>query len=175
MKLRRIRKRIKIFLAKINRAIVKGMWEIRAEKTRQDRMVIKIVRTLLDTPDCKVYYAPSASRIYLHSKDNRYIISFDKQSIKITNHKFFFNADLREHIGEELVSAATDRLERDLKKLSEEILYNEDTFLAEVYSNFRKKSRAKEIQSSTADKIFSDQQKLHVESFDISKIVPQIL
>jgi len=175
MKIRRIRKKIRIYLAKINRAIVKGMWEIRSEKTKQDRMVIKIVRTLLDTPDSKVYYAPSASRIYLHSRDKRYIISFDKQSIKITNHKFFFNADLREQIGEELVSAATDRLERDLKKLSEEIVYNEDAFLEEVYCNFKKKTRGKTIPTNTSDKILDDLQEVHLESLDISKIVPQII
>lgn len=171
MRLRRIRKKLRIFLAKFNRAVTKGIWEIRAEKTKQDRMVIKIVRTLLDTPDSKVYYAPNASRIYLHTKDKRYIISFDKQSIKITNHKFFFNADLREHVGEELVAAATERLESDLKKLNQEVAYNEDSFLDDVYSNFKKKSREKYQAPTFVDA----REKLNIEPLDISKIVPQIL
>jgi hypothetical protein len=74
-----------------------------------------------------------------------------------------------------LVSAATDRLERDLKKLNEEVVYNEDAFLEEVYCNFKKKTRGKTIPTNTSDKIPADLQEVHLESLDISKIVPQII
>ena len=140
MNLRRTRKKIKITFAKLNRAVTKGFWTISAAKSKNDRMVIKIVGTLLQNKETRVHYAPNSSRIYLHTKDKRYIVSFDRYSIRITNHRFFFSTDLRDPVGDELIKLATNRLEEDLMKLDVEVSYNEDMFLNEVYGVIKRKN-----------------------------------
>jgi hypothetical protein len=159
MNFRRTRKKIKIAFAKLNRAVTKGFWTISAAKSKNDRMVIKIVGTLLQNNETRVHYAPNSSRIYLHTKDRRYIVSFDRYSIRITNHRFFFSTDLRDQVGDELIKLATDRLEKDLMKLDVEVNYNEDTFLNEVYSTVKRKnstSLASKIRAAAKEKSIED-------------------
>ncbi len=175
MNLRRTRKRIKIALAKFNRAVTKGVWSISAPKTKNDRMVIKIVGTLLQNKDTRVHYAPNSSRIYLHTKDRRYIVSFDRYSIRITNHRFFFSTDLRDPVGDELIKLATERLESDLMKLDVEVNYNEDTFLNDVYSTIKRKnttSLASKISEAAREKSMEDIYKS--EFFNISSPIEKI-
>lgn len=159
MNLRRTRKRIKITFAKFNRAVTKSFWTISASKSKNDRMVIKIVGTLLQNNETRVHYAPNSSRIYLHTKDRRYIVSFDRYSIRITNHRFFFSTDLRDPVGDKLIKLATDRLEKDLMKLDVEVNYNEDIFLNEVYSTVKRKnstSLASKIRTAAKEKSMED-------------------
>jgi hypothetical protein len=159
MNLRRTRKRIKITFAKFNRAVTKSFWKISASKSKNDRMVIKIVGTLLQNNETSVHYAPNSSRIYLHTKDRKYIVSFDRYSIKITNHRFFFSTNLRDPVGDELIKLATDRLEKDLMKLDAEVNYNEDSFLNEVYSTVKRKnstSLASKIRTAAKEKSMED-------------------
>ena len=175
MNLRRTRKRIKITFAKFNRAVTKSFWTISASKSKNDRMVIKIVGTLLQNNETRVHYAPNSSRIYLHTKDRRYIVSFDRYSIRITNHRFFFSTDLRDPVGDELIKLATDRLEKDLMKLDIEVNYNEDTFLNEVYSTVKRKnstSLASKIRAAAKEKSIEDIYKS--EFFNISSPIEKI-
>jgi hypothetical protein len=175
MNLRRTRKRIKIAFAKFNRAVTKGFWTISAPKSKNDRMVIKIVGTLLQNNETRVHYAPNSSRIYLHTKDKRYIVSFDRYSIRITNHRFFFSTDLRDPVGDELIKLATDRLEKDLMKLDVEVNYNEDTFLNEVYSTIKRKNTASlaiKIRSAAKEKSIEDIYKS--EFFNVSSPIEKI-
>jgi GTPase SAR1 family protein len=151
MRLRRIRKKIKVFLIRTSRMFTGGVYGKRISKSKQERMLLKIVRTLLNTPDSKVYCLPASSRVYIHPKDRKYIIVFDYDGIKISNHRFFFNTSIKYRIGEEMVNAAKDRMERDLLKLNQEISYNEENFLSEVYSNF-KRTRERSV-SPTMDPI----------------------
>jgi hypothetical protein len=164
MNFRRTRKKIKIAFAKLNRAVTKGFWTISAAKSKNDRMVIKIVGTLLENKETRVhyapnFYAPNSSRIYLHTKDKRYIVSFDRYSIRITNHRFFFSTDLRDPVGDELIKLATNRLEEDLMKLDGEVSYNEDMFLNEVYGVIKRKnsmSLASKLRSVAVEKSIED-------------------
>ena len=159
MNLRRTQKRIKIVFARFGGAVIKGIWTISTSKSKNDRMVIKIVGTLLQNNETSVHYAPNSSRIYLHTKDRRYIVSFDRYSIKITNHRFFFSTNLRDPVGDELIKLATDRLEKDLMKLDAEVNYNEDTFLNDVYSTVKRKnsiSLASKIRAAAKEKSIGD-------------------
>lgn len=135
--IRRFRKKVKIFVSKLGRIVTRGTWD-RTRKTKQERNVSRIVRTLLNTPDSKVYCLPGSSRISITPKDKKYIITFDDNDIKISNHKFFFNASLRYNISQELISLATERLKNDLKKLNAEVVYNEENFLDDVYVTLKK-------------------------------------
>jgi hypothetical protein len=157
MGLRRIRKKIKVFLARTLRMIIKGSYRKSSSRTKQDRMLLKIVRTLLNTPDSKVYCLPASSRVYVHPKDKKYIIVFDYGGIKISNHRFFFNTSIKYRVGEEIVNAAKDRMERDLLKLNQEISYNEENFLDDVYLNFKKaKEKSTTLNMDPIHKILTD-------------------
>lgn len=160
--MRRIRKKIKLFFAKTSRSFTRGTFGKSGEKSKQERTLLKIVRTLLNTPDSKVYCLPYSSVIYLHPKDKKYIISFDHDWIKISNHKFFFTASIKYGIGEEMIAAAKNRLESDLSILKSEISYNEENFLDDIYVNFKK---AKE-RSSNPNQSETDLKR------EINKIVP---
>lgn len=141
LKFTKIRRIFKVKIAKIGRAIRYGAWSMKHAKTPQERMSVRIVKVLLERKDSFVFYSPEASKIYLRSKDRKYIIVYDRYSIKIANHKYFFTYSLREDTGDEIIKYAFDRLERDRKELEADIEFNEKNFLQEVYNNFTKSNK----------------------------------
>jgi hypothetical protein len=63
----------------------------------------------------------------------------DSESIRITNHHFFFNSDLRSSVSDELINLAFSRIEEDMIKLESASIFNENIFLTEVYNSIRSK------------------------------------
>jgi hypothetical protein len=61
----------------------------------------------------------------------------DSESIRITNHHFFFNSDLRSSVSDELMGLAFSRIEEDMIKLESASIFNENIFLNEVYSSIK--------------------------------------
>lgn len=114
--------------------------EIKHRRSKNERMIIRIVRSVINVPDSRVYYSPKSSRFFLHTKDRRYIISMDSESIRITNHHFFFNSDLRSSVSDELMGLAFSRIEEDMIKLESASIFNENIFLNEVYSSIKENS-----------------------------------
>jgi hypothetical protein len=64
----------------------------------------------------------------------------DSESIRITNHHFFFNSDLRSSVSDELMGLAFSRIEEDMIKLESASIFNENIFLNEVYSSIKENS-----------------------------------
>jgi hypothetical protein len=139
MNLRRFKKRVKLSFARFSRIATGRSSEIRRRKSKNERMIVRIVRSVLNVPDSRVYYSHKSSRFFLHTKDRRYIISMDSESIRITNHHFFFNSDLRSSVSDELINLAFSRIEEDMIKLESASIFNENIFLTEVYNSIRSK------------------------------------
>lgn len=103
--------------------------------TKKERTLSKIIKEVLQDPQSMVLYSPESYRVFAHNKSKTYIISFNDQEIKITNHKFFSNFDINPHFGKTLMGEAFSRIEKDLHQLESESVCNEDFFLNEVYDN----------------------------------------
>lgn len=140
MNLRRLKKRMSLNFVRFSRIATGRSSEIRHRRSKNERMIIRIVRSVINVPDSRVYYSPKSSRFFLHTKDRRYIISMDSESIRITNHHFFFNSDLRSSVSDELMGLAFSRIEEDMIKLESASIFNENIFLNEVYSSIKENS-----------------------------------
>jgi hypothetical protein len=137
MNLRRLKKRMSLNFVRFSRIATGRSSEIKHRRSKNERMIIRIVRSVINVPDSRVYYSPKSSRFFLHTKDRRYIISMDSESIRITNHHFFFNSDLRSSVSDELMGLAFSRIEEDMIKLESASIFNENIFLNEVYSSIK--------------------------------------
>lgn len=140
MNLRRLKKRMSLNFVRFSRIATGRSSEIKHRRSKNERMIIRIVRSVINVPDSRVYYSPKSSRFFLHTKDRRYIISMDSESIRITNHHFFFNSDLRSSVSDELMGLAFSRIEEDMIKLESASIFNENIFLNEVYSSIKENS-----------------------------------
>lgn len=140
MNLRRLKKRMSLNFVRFSRIATGKSSEIKHRRSKNERMIIRIVRSVINVPDSRVYYSPKSSRFFLHTKDRRYIISMDSESIRITNHHFFFNSDLRSSVSDELMGLAFSRIEEDMIKLESASIFNENIFLNEVYSSIKENS-----------------------------------
>lgn len=127
-----IRRRFRFKIAKIARAFRYGIWTLNNKKTYQEKMTIQIVKNLLEKDDTSILYYPENPKIYLKSNDGKYIVMYDRYTIKISNHQYFFTYSIREDSGEEIIKYAHDRLERDKTKLEKNIEFNENNFLKEI-------------------------------------------
>lgn len=138
MTFRTFKKKIKLRFARYYRLISGRSSEIKHRRSKNERMILRIVRGVMNSPESRVHYSPKSSRFFLHTGDKRYIISMDSCSIRITNHHFFFNSDLRLPVGEELIALAFSRIEADMTKLESDSIYNENVFLNDVYASIKK-------------------------------------
>jgi len=128
-------------MAKLTRGVRHTAWSMRVPKSSQDRMIVKIVKSLLESQSARIFFSPRSSKIYIYTEDKSYTIVFDRYSINITNHTFFFTYSLKEDIGNDLVNSAVERLEKDRISLEEEMIFNEKNFLGDVYDKINKKNK----------------------------------
>jgi hypothetical protein len=133
----RIKRYIKIRSEKLKRGFKYGTWAMKSKDPR-DRMLIKIVKSYLERMDTFVRYSPNSNKIYLHTKDKKYIIVFDRYSIKLTNHKNFYFCGLKESVASEIIKCTFDRLEKEQEELEAQIYYNEKEFINEIFDNISK-------------------------------------
>lgn len=106
------------------------------KRSKKERTIRKIVKSVLSDPKSRVYYSPESYRIFTHNENKTYIISFDSREIRITNHRFFSSFQVNADFGRSLIKDAFDRIERDLQSLESESVCNEDFFLNEVYDKY---------------------------------------
>ena len=154
--LKRKWKKTFIFFLKVYRAFDLGLEAAQNNKTRQDRMIIKVVSTLLESPGIKVYYLPKEPpKVYIHTKDKRFMVILSRYQIRITNHKFFFVAHVTDQMAESLINLAVSKLEKEVNLLDTEMVANEENFLSDLYHNFkRKKERSATTKSQLIDPDF---------------------
>ncbi len=134
--LTRSKRKVKLYFAKLFRGIRYGIWTASKPKTPQDRLILKVVRSVLEKPEIRIYYSPLSSKVYIHTPDKKIIIIFDEHEINITNHKFFFSATMRDGLGTRIMDYAKERIAFDMVKIHEAISTNENSFLSDLYQNF---------------------------------------
>jgi len=144
-KLRREIRLTRISIAKFFRGLRHSMGSPRIRQTPQDRIINKVVKSLLERDDSHVFFSPISSKVYVHSEDRSIIIIFDLYTISMTNHKFFFTSSLKEGMGEEIFKIAKEKIEKEMKDIEREVRRNEMDFLCDVYENFSKSKDKKDI------------------------------
>jgi hypothetical protein len=140
-----------IYLLKLKRAIGFSLSAAKSSKTKQDRMIVKVVSSVLDSPGIKIYYHPhgqTGPRVYIHTKDKKYIICLSKSHVRISNHKFFFSSYITDQMSDSLIQIALNKLEKEMERLEFESIESEDSFMSEIYQSFRKKTLREEMKSS---------------------------
>ena len=98
-----------------------------------DRVIIKTVTTMLRRDDIKIFYAPISNSVYLQTQYKKYTFIFNEYEIKIANHKLFISikiASLR--AGNQLMQLGRERIEREMKKVENEVRRNEFNFLNDL-------------------------------------------
>lgn len=156
-KLGREIKLIRISIAKFFRGLRHSMGSPRVRQTPQDRMINKVVKSLLERDDSHVFFSPISSKVYVHSEDRSIIVIFDHYTISMTNHKFFFTSSLKEGLGGEISKIAKERIEKEMKDIEREIRRNEMDFLCNVYEDFSKpKDKSDTNHSQNVTKKYED-------------------
>lgn len=127
-----------ISIFKVYRAFDLGFAAVQNKKTKQDRLIIKVVSGLLNLPGTTVIYIPKdGSMVYIHTADNKYLATVTRYQVKITNHKFFFVSNITDQMGESLINLALVKLESDVKLMEAGMMLNEENFLTDIYQEFR--------------------------------------
>jgi len=144
-KLRREIKLTRISIVKFFRGLRNSMGSPRIKQTSHDRIINKVVKSLLEREDSHVFFSPISSKVYIHSEDRSIIIIFDLYTISLTNHKFFFTSSLKEGMGEEIFKISVERIEKEMKDIERKVRRNEMDFLYDVYENLSKSKDKKDI------------------------------
>jgi hypothetical protein len=114
------------------------------QQNPQERLILRVIKMMLERNDTLVFYSPETGRIYIHTSDKKYIIVFDKYTVNISNHTYFYKYAVNEYIGQKILSHVYARLERDRLRLEEEIVFNEKNFLTDVFNHISPKSKKKD-------------------------------
>ena len=154
---RRKWRRLILLLYKFYRAFDLGYNATRMPKSKQDRMIIKAVSSILDSSGVKVIYSPVGPKVYIHTKDKRYMIILSRSQVSITNHRFFLTSFVSDHMGESLMNLSLIKLDEEVKKLEWEIRDNENHFLDDIYQSFRnKKMKSQDPKPSSIQEALKD-------------------
>lgn len=135
-----LKRRLKIKTGRIIKGFKYGVWTMNGP---QERLILRIVKNMIDKEDTTVLYSPETGKIYAHTQDKKYIVVFDRQSINISNHNYFFTYGITEVLGTQLLRLATKRFEMERVKLDDEMYFNEKNFLNDIYLNVSRKSNSK--------------------------------
>ena len=129
-----------ISVLKVYRAFDLGFAAVQNKKTKQDRLIIKVISGILNLPGTTVIFIPrNGSMVYIHTSDNKYLATVTRYQVRITNHKFFFVSNITDQTGESLINLALVKLERDVKEMEAGMMTNEENFLTDIYEGFREK------------------------------------
>jgi len=139
--LRRKWRKFLISVFKVYRAFDLGFAAVQNKKSKQDRLIIKVISGLLNSPGTKVIFLPkNGSMVYIHAGDNKYLATVTRYQVRITNHKFFFVSNITDQMAESLINLALVKLESDVKELEAGMMSNEENFLTDIYEGFRQKN-----------------------------------
>ena len=99
----------------------------------EDRVIIKTVKTMMRRDDIKIFYAPISDSVYLQTQDRKYTFIFNEYEIKIANHKLFMSVKIASSsTGNQLMKLGRERIEREMKKVENEVRKNEFNFLNDL-------------------------------------------
>ena len=117
------------------RQLKRNLGDIQKVK-EEDRIIIKTVKAMLKREDIKIFYAPISDSIYLQTQDKKYTFIFNEYEIRIANHKLFISIKIGStSAGNQLMQLGRERIEREMKKVENEVRRNEFNFLNDL-TNF---------------------------------------
>ena len=149
--LRRKWRKFLISVFKVYRAFDLGFAAVQNKKSKQDRLIIKVISGLLNSPGTKVIFLPkNGSMVYIHTSDNKYLATVTRYQVRITNHKFFFVSNITDQMAESLINLALIKLESDVKELEAGMMSNEENFLTDIYEGFRQKNTSPVSQKNSS-------------------------
>jgi len=134
----RIRRIVKVKIAKVKRAIKQVIYNSKTPKNSSDRLIVKIIKTFLDRNDTKVQFSPISDKIYIYTKDRRVFIVFNAYEIHIAYNKFFFYSSLKDSVSEEITKYAKERIESEMRSIESEVSKNQKELLNDLYESFSK-------------------------------------
>jgi hypothetical protein len=134
----RIRRIIKVKIAKVKRAIKQVIYNSKTPKNSSDRLIVKIIKTFLDRNDTKVQFSPISDKIYIYTRDRRVFIVFNAYEIHIAYNKFFFYSSLKDSVSEEITKYAKERIESEMRSIESEVSKNQKELLNDLYESFSK-------------------------------------
>jgi hypothetical protein len=146
-----------ISIFKVYRAFDLGFSAVQSKKSKQDRLVIKVISGLLNSPGTKVIFLPkNGSMVYIHASDNKYLATVTRYQVRISNHKFFFVSNITDQMAESLINLALIKLEGDVKELEAGMVSNEENFLTDIYEGFKQKNTSPILQKDSSQSDFLD-------------------
>lgn len=130
-------KKFLVYTIRLYRAFGLTLTAVKTAKTKQDRMLMKIVTTLLENPTAIIKYFPQGPRVLVYTGDLNYIVSITRYEIKITDQNLFFDSYISDTLSENLMQLALVRLEEEFNFLEKRITGKGDAFLDEIYTHFK--------------------------------------
>jgi hypothetical protein len=121
----RTKRKLSVIFSRINRNIARSVFIIPRKRTFTERLILKIVRNIINDPNGKVHYSIKTKKMYLVPGNESDVISFDKSSIIIGNKKIEIDLILYDVIFGE----CTECIEKNLTVLDTLINEKEKLFL----------------------------------------------
>jgi len=134
-----LKRKFKVKFARMVKGVKYGVWLMKAPRNPQERLILRVVKTMIEREENAIFYSPEVGRIYIYTPDKKYIVVFDKYNVNISNHSYFYTYGINESLGNTILRYANNRLEKDRVKLEQEMFFNERNFLKEVYNHVTKK------------------------------------
>ena len=125
-------KRIFIRLRAIWRRLTRGLEGPKYEMTNQDRIIVRLVKSMLAKEDLKIFYAPISHSIYMETDDHEYTVIYDNNEIRVANHKIFLSTKMNMKVGDELMRIGRRKIERSINSLDVNIRKNEIRFIEDI-------------------------------------------
>lgn len=125
-------KRIFIRLRSIWRRLTRGLEGPKYEMTNQDRIIVRLVKSMLAKDDLKIFYAPISHSIYMETDDHEYTVIYDNNEIRVANHKIFLSTKMSMKVGDELMRIGRRKIERSINSLDVNIRKNEIRFIEDI-------------------------------------------
>lgn len=83
----RTKRKISFIFSRINRSIARSIFIIPEKPTCTERLILKIVRTIINDPNGNIHYSIKTGKIYLVPGNGSDVISFNRTCIMIADRK----------------------------------------------------------------------------------------
>jgi hypothetical protein len=130
----RTKRKISFIFSKINRNIARSVFIIPRKRTYTERIILRIVRNIINDPNGKVHYSIKTRKVYLVPGNESDVISFDRTCIIIDDKKIEIDFKFYDLI----FSECTERIEKNLTAFDVIINEKEKLFLYNKLEEIKK-------------------------------------
>jgi hypothetical protein len=128
------KRKISLIFSRINRNIARSVLIIPRKRTHTERLILRIVRSIINDPNGKVHYSIKTRKVYLVPGNESDVISFDRTCIIIADKKI--EIDYRFY--DIIFSECTERIEKNLTVFDALINEKEKSFLHNKLEEIKK-------------------------------------